>query len=234
MRNATLLATAILFTSSAPGAARTWEDKKHHVSLEVDESAGWKIMDPDPQKRMLFVAAQPGDPPPLSVILLWAPVALGEDSINQHFITNFEAGQRDSMRKGGGKVTKLSSRRFKMDGVPAYENAHQIEARGMKLQQVTRVTMANGRLYMLMGQGIGLDIERDRLVLPLMNSFKFTKKPGFKPFDVPNAGGEAGGVVDKDSEAYQIGFLVGQIFIGALVLVLIIYLLRRKSRSRAQ
>ena len=70
----------------------------------------WSVEDAQPDKNLLFLAIVPDDPHARKVLLIWHPVSLGEDSLNESFIRNFEAGHRESITQAGGKVTKLRRR----------------------------------------------------------------------------------------------------------------------------
>ncbi len=226
--------TLVLLAFSVTGFAKTWEDKEHQIALEVDEGAGWKLAGANPEKKILLVADLPGDPPALSFILLWAPLPPSQDSIDSQFIVNFEAGHLQSIKDAGATATKLSSRRLEIDGMPAYESIFLLEMVGKKMHQVLRVTMANSRMYMLIGQGTSLDPKNDKVLLPLMDSLKFTAKPRLQPADQPKPDERSSGIVDETSSSYKMGYLVGRILVGLLVLAFLLSLLRRlikKSKS---
>ena len=218
-----------LFVWSMPLAAKTWEDGRHSIRFEVDEEAGWSVEDAQPDKNLLFLAIVPDDPHARKVLLIWHPVSLGEDSLNESFIRNFEAGHSESITQAGGKVTKLRSRRLKIDGVPAYEALFRVEHNDRQFMGLRRLVLANNKMYILVGQALDLEVDKDPKVLALMDSFKFTKPPRFVPADQPGAGG---GIVNEQSEAYKIGYLVGRIMVLLLVLAFVFSFVRRLIKKR--
>ena len=218
-----------LFVWSVPLAAKAWEDGHHGIQFQVDEEAGWNVEGAQPDKNLLFMAIVPDDPHGRNVMLIWQPVSPGAESLNKTLIRNFEAGHGDSVKQAGGKITKLRSRRLEIDGVPAYEALFRVEQNDRQLMGLWRLVLANGKIYILVGQALDLEVDKDPKVLALMDSFKFTKPPRFPPADQAGAGG---GIVNEQSEAYKMGYLVGRITVLLLVLAFVFSFVRRLIKKR--
>jgi len=231
MKKVFLLVAVVLLASNAYSRAKTWENKKHKVSFEVDESL-WTVHQPKGKPELLFGALCNDESEKLGLALLTAPLPLDDDSMSADFVRGFEDTMSQDAEKQGSKVEKLRGAWTTIAGVPAYEGLYKVVHQKGVVHSLWRLLMANNRLYMMGGTDEKFETDTDPKLLALMNSFEFTTKPRFKPANMKPSRSSSG-IVDEHSEAYQMGYLAGMILIGLLVLAWLISFLRRMSKKKA-
>lgn len=192
-----LMIVLLMFLTSVVSAKELKSDELNYV---VTIPSGWTIVF---QNQAGFSIASPDRKN--TVILLIQKA--GFSILNSNSIARFE---RDLIKAGS---TKISSKNFVIDGVPAYQTIFGIGKVPFTSSFIDRLIIANNKLYNLQAMHDGGDIDQDPYIQEILTSFHFLQPP--KP-PIDSFWGRFGSFVLKSA-----------IFI--VVIVIIFVWARRKS-----
>lgn len=203
-------AVAALLAGGAAWSAE-WKSQKHKCAISYPDAEGWQLVEKPPDPRTVFAVDQTGGPRAVYLVVMDVDDVVW---LNDAFIRGVE-GSALKIRPPVRSVVKLSSRRLTVAGVPAYEIAIRMEFEGAHSTMLMRAFLANGLAYSMSGVLNGGDASADEQILEIMSSFRFTSPP-----KVPK---------ERSSEE-TLAFKIGELAGGALVIVLIVWILMRILR----
>lgn len=160
VRHSIFSLTFVLLVSLA--SAKELRSDQHNYSITIPDdwtivfqnSAGFSIASPDGKKTMGLLIRDA------------AFATLDSNSI--------AALEKDSLKTGS---TKISSRNFTIDGVPAYDTVQQIGKPPFATTFVFRLIIANNKFYHLSAMHGGGDVTQDSDMQEALASFHFLQPP---------------------------------------------------------
>ncbi len=223
--NRALISILAVGLISGPAAAETFTSAAHGAALELP--AGWQQVDELPSSKHVLLAVGPHGERRIQLMI--HPAGGGPATIDDDFIRGFEQAALE--QRGDVALQRISGRKLEISGRPGYELVTRAERAGQQRIVVGRVLPAHGRYYILQGTAPG-DAARDAQLMSALGSFRLTGKPE-KSLAIRSLD-DAPAETEEHNQAYEIGRLVGQLFIVALILAVLGWALQRRKKGKAR
>ena len=143
----------------------------------------------------------------------------GPYGLTDKFISGFERGAVKEATKKGWGVEFLAKRHLQVAGVPAYETMRKLTLEDQSIIALQRLLLTRDFAYILTATSNEGDIRQDKEAMQIMGTFHFLRKP-----DVLTQ--EEAELAEKPfSERFP--YLVGKFLVPLLIIIAILYALRR-------